>query len=67
MVRHAASGRLPSLTVPEMQCWLRARKAAVGGKKADLEARVAAEVGLPPPAAAQKTLPTDAVDKGVGV
>jgi len=44
---HAASGRLPSLGVVEMQGWLRAHGLAVGGRKADLRARMAAELGLP--------------------
>jgi len=44
---HTASGRLPSLGVVEMQGWLRARGLAVGGRKADLRARMAAELGLP--------------------
>lgn len=46
MSAKAAAGRLRELSIPEMQCWLRARKLPVGGKKADLEARLAA--ALPP-------------------
>ena len=35
-----AAQRGLDLTVPEMQCWLRAHKLLVSGKKADLEARM---------------------------
>ena len=38
--RHAA-GQLDKLSIPELKCFLKARKQAVGGKKADLVARVA--------------------------
>ncbi len=40
----AAAGRLEELTVPELKCWLRARRAKLKGKKADLVARVAARL-----------------------
>ncbi|EFJ44501.1 hypothetical protein VOLCADRAFT_95187 [Volvox carteri f. nagariensis] len=48
----AAAGHLSDLTLPEMQCWLRARKAPVSGKKADVEARLAGLLGVMPAAAA---------------
>ena len=38
--RHAA-GQLDKLSIPELKCFLKAHKQAVGGKKADLVARVA--------------------------
>ncbi|PNH07402.1 hypothetical protein TSOC_006140 [Tetrabaena socialis] len=47
----AAAGRLGELTLPEMQCWLRARKAPVSGKKAEVEARLAALLQARPEAA----------------
>ncbi|KAL6746767.1 hypothetical protein V8C86DRAFT_2932267 [Haematococcus lacustris] len=47
--------RLRELSVPELQCWLRSRKLAVGGKKGDLEARIALALGLTPPGAAATT------------
>ncbi|KXZ49646.1 hypothetical protein GPECTOR_20g503 [Gonium pectorale] len=48
----AALGRMGDLMLPEMQCWLRARKAPVSGKKADVEARLAGLLGLAAPAPA---------------
>ena len=42
--KHAAGG-LKELSMPEMQCYLRAAKLAVSGKKADLEARITAQLG----------------------
>ena len=44
----AAVGQWSGLTVPELQAWLRARKLTVSGKKAELEARVAAALGTHP-------------------
>lgn len=44
------AGKMKDVSVPEMQCFLKAHKQAVGGKKADLEARVAALLGAAAPA-----------------
>ena len=41
----AASCNERDITWDEMQCWLRVRKAPVSGKKADVEARLAALLG----------------------
>jgi 2-methylisocitrate lyase-like PEP mutase family enzyme len=38
----AAAGKLEDLTIPEMKCFLKDRKLAVSGKKADLIARIRA-------------------------
>ena len=40
-----AEGKLSSLTVPELKTWLKARKLAVGGKKADLLSRLEGAAG----------------------
>jgi hypothetical protein len=41
----AGTGVLKGVTVPEMQCYLKAHKLAVSGKKADLEARIISAMG----------------------
>ena len=40
-----AEGKLMNLTVPELKTWLKARKLAVGGKKADLLSRLEGAAG----------------------
>lgn len=35
-----SQGQLTKLTIPEMKCFLKAKKLSVGGKKAELMARV---------------------------
>ena len=43
----AAAGKLGSLTIPQLKAYCRSIKQPVGGKKADLEARIKAHLGLP--------------------
>eukprot|EP00887_Chlorella_sp_A99_P002757 scaffold6.g2757.t1 len=45
----AAAGTLGKLTLPELKCFLKSERKAVGGKKADLEARVLEHLGLGAP------------------
>ena len=40
--RKHAEGKLDVLTIPEIKCFLRAHKMPVGGKKAEIVARLAA-------------------------
>jgi hypothetical protein len=41
----AAGAVFKGVSVPELQCYLRAHKLGVSGKKADLEAKVVAHMG----------------------
>ncbi|KAK9810010.1 hypothetical protein WJX72_003309 [[Myrmecia] bisecta] len=50
VVEKQAAGKLADLSIPELKCWLKARKLPLGGKKADLVQRVTGH--LAPAAAA---------------
>ena len=41
-----AAGKLSSLTIPQMKAYCRSMKQPVGGKKADLEARIKTHLGI---------------------